>query len=489
MDYSQIETASAAPKASSMVETFRAIGYSLETAVADIIDNSISADAKNIWINRIWDGGRSVITIKDDGHGMNSNEVIQAMRPGSQNPNDTRSEKDLGRFGLGLKTASFSQCRKVTVFSKKKDYAQAYWTWDLDYVAERDSWDLLHWMPSVFSDSLDDVESGTIVIWSDMDRVVRPSLSASDTPAHEKFSRDLERVRKHIAMTFHRFIEEKIVTIHWCGNALAPWNPFCPNESKRQALPEDSLPGGVSIKGYVLPHEKNFSSPKAYEEAEGMNGWTAHQGFYIYRGKRLLLAGNWLGMFKQEDPYKLVRIQIDIPNTQDSEWKIDIKKSQAFPPASCRDLLLSYAKSVRKQGVEVYKHRGRILKQRAGASFQPLWLDKKKDGKWYFVVNRENEVISRIREFAKSDSDSAIETLLRLVEESIPTNSVYANKVEMESSQKDSFEGFDASALLSVATSLFNSKLAAGFSKEKAREALKTIAPFNEYEELIDSLS
>lgn len=406
MDYSKIETTSAAPKASSMVETFRAIGYSLETAVADIIDNAISADARNIWTNRIWHGGRSFITIKDDGHGMTSPEVIQAMRPGSQNPRDERSEKDLGRFGLGLKTASFSQCRKVSVFSKRKDYAPAFWTWDLDFVAATDNWNLLKWMPEEFSNELDDIESGTLVIWSDLDRVVKPNVSESDVNAHEKFSRDLDRVKKHIAMTFHRFIEDKVIKLYWCGNEIEPWNPFCPNENKRQLQTEDHLPGNVTVRGYVLPHKKNFTTEKAYNDAEGMNGWTAHQGFYIYRGKRLLLAGNWLGMFKQEEPYKLVRIQVDIPNTQDSEWKIDIKKSQAYPPASCRELLESYARTVRRQGLEVYKHRGRILKQKAGASFQPLWLDKKKDGKWFFVVNRDNEVIARVKEMARTNPDS-----------------------------------------------------------------------------------
>ena len=220
-----------------------------------------------------------------------------------------------------------------------------------------------------------------------------------------------------------------------------------------------------------------------------MNGWTAHQGFYIYRGKRLLLAGNWLGMFKQEEPYKLVRIQVDIPNAQDSEWKIDIKKSQAYPPASCRELLESYARTVRRQGLEVYKHRGRILKQKAGASFQPLWLDKKKDGKWFFVVNRDNEVIARVKEMARTNPDSAIETLLRFVEESVPTNAVYANKVGNEASQKDAFEGFDTDSLLLVAQSLYDSKISSGLSPEKVRDSLKSIAPFNEYEDLIDSLS
>ena len=488
MDYSRIEIASAAPKASSMVETFRAIGYSLETAVADIIDNSISADAKNIWIDRFWHGGQSVITIKDDGHGMTSSETIQAMRPGSQNPNEERSEKDLGRFGLGLKTASFSQCRKVTVFSKRKDNTPAYWTWDLDYVAQKDTWDLLKWMPDGFSSVLDDVESGTIVIWNDMDRVVRSTISESDLNAHEKFSRSMNRVKDHIAMTFHRFIESKSVKLYWCGREIEPWNPFCPTESKIQVMPEDHLNGGVTVRGYILPHKKNFSSEKAYMTAEGMNGWNAHQGFYIYRGKRLLVAGNWLGIFKQEDPYKLVRIQVDIPNTQDSEWKIDIKKSQAYPPSGCRDVLESYARKARRTGVEVYKHRGRILKQRAGTSFQPLWEDKRKDGKWSFVVNRNNELILRVREMAHENPDKAIETLLRIIEEAIPTKAVYANQVEMECTQKDAFEGFDMNAIKSLAETLYETKINAGLSPEQARDEIKNIEPFNNFEELINSL-
>lgn len=135
MNYDHIETQKAIPDASSMIETFRAIGYNLETAVADIIDNAISAEAKNIYIERIWHGGKSIITIKDDGHGMNEEELINAMRPGAQNPLAERAENDLGRFGLGLKTASFSQCRKLSVMSKKKNSGSAFWSWDLDYVA------------------------------------------------------------------------------------------------------------------------------------------------------------------------------------------------------------------------------------------------------------------------------------------------------------------------------------------------------------------
>lgn len=118
MNYEELKTANATPAAASMVETFRAMGYSLNS-MADILDNSISAGANNIWISRIWKGGQSIITIKDDGIGMNHQELIEAMRPGSQNPLEERSKSDLGRFGLGLKTASFSQCRRLTVYSKR----------------------------------------------------------------------------------------------------------------------------------------------------------------------------------------------------------------------------------------------------------------------------------------------------------------------------------------------------------------------------------
>ena len=115
IDYSKYPTTPAIPEASSMIETFRAIGYSIEAAVADIIDNSISARAKNIWINFEWEGSETWLAVKDDGSGMNNDELVQAMRPDSKNPLDDRSTKDLGRFGLGLKTASFSQCRLLSV--------------------------------------------------------------------------------------------------------------------------------------------------------------------------------------------------------------------------------------------------------------------------------------------------------------------------------------------------------------------------------------
>ncbi len=488
MNYSQYQKAEAIPEAASMIETFRAIGYSLETAIADIIDNSISAQAKNIYISRIWRGGESVITIKDDGVGMNSEEIIQAMRPGAQNPLSNRPETDLGRFGLGLKTASFSQCRKLSVLSKRKDYSPAYWSWDLDYVAESHKWELLRWLPQEFTKELDNQQSGTLVIWTDLDRILPQQTAETDENAKRKFSDSLDKVKNHIAMIFHRFIEEKSIRIFWGENEIEAWNPFCINENKTQEQPTESIYGGVKMKGYVLPHKNNFSTEQAHKKAEGINGYPAMQGFYVYRGKRLLLAGDWLGLFRKEEHYKLVRIQIDLPNSLDSDWQIDIKKSKAYPPAVCKEQLESYAKSVRSLGTEVYRHRGKILKQRAGQTFQPLWLEKKKDSKWSFVVNREHLMIQNLKELAKDNPERAFVTLLKFLEETIPTKTIYINEAQGEETQKTPFSDMDTDIIKQTLKLMFDNQIMQGKTPEQAKVYLKTIEPFNNYEDLIEEL-
>lgn len=471
-----------------MIETFRAIGYNLETAVADIVDNSISALAKNIYINRIWKGGNSIITIKDDGYGMSSEEIIQAMRPGAQNPLEERSITDLGRFGLGLKTASFSQCRNLTVMSKKSGEAVSYWTWSLDYVAQSDKWELLKWAPEEYLNSLDDINSGTIIIWSHLDRVISSSTREDDENAKRKFSEAFDKVKKHLSMTFHRFMENKSLKLYWCGNEILPWNPFCPLESKVQIMSTDYISDNVTVKGYVLPHKNNFTSERAYKDAEGLYGFSAHQGFYVYRGDRLLLAGDWLGLIRKEESYKLVRIQIDLPNSVDSDWQIDIKKSKAYPPISCRQQLEAYAKKACGIGLEVYKHRGRILKRRAGQEFQTLWSEKKKDDKWYFVVNRDHTMIKSIKAMAQENPERAIEILLKFLEESIPTKTIYAKEAKDEDTQKQPYSDIDLSIIKSMITQIYHNQISEGLTPEQARLSLKQMEPFNDYENLIEDL-
>ncbi|WP_407400789.1 ATP-binding protein [Treponema sp.] len=486
MEYEGLEIQEAVPEAASMIETFRAIGYSLETAVADIIDNSITAGASHITIQRYWRGGKSVITIKDNGCGMSNEELVHAMRPGAQNPLEERDEKDLGRFGLGLKTASFSQCRKLSVLSKK-DNKLSYWTWDLDYVALCKKWNLVHWIPDEFKDALDDTESGTIVIWSDLDRILPVNTAQNNEVMKERFSRSLEKVRSHISMTFHRFIEDKTLSVVWGSQVVPPWNPFCRDECKLQPFSKDQLPGNVTMRGFVLPHKANFSTESAYLAAEGPKGWSGQQGFYVYRGKRLLLAGDWLGLFRKEEHYKLARIMIDLPNTQDAEWQIDIKKSKAYPPAVCREQIEQYAKQVRSTAEQVFRHRGKILKQRAGTEFYPLWLEKKKDNNWSYVINRQNPVIDHIKQLATTNPNEAIEGLLKLVEATVPTKTIFINESKDEDKQEPTI-AMDTTLVEQTIKNMFDSFLSQGNTPAQAKALLKLVEPFNYYEDLIESL-
>lgn len=489
IDYTKYKTTPAIPEASSMIETFRAIGYSIEAAVADIIDNSISAAAKNIWINFDWKGEDTWLSVRDDGHGMNNDELVQAMRPGSKNPLDDRSTKDLGRFGLGLKTASFSQCRKLSVISKRENYQSVYWTWDLDFVNQSGKWDLIKYLPdNKFENEIGKLKSGTIAIWNDIDRLVK-NFQSDDKKALEKFLLIMEQVKKHLAMVFHRFIENNKVKIYFQDRLVEAWDPFLIHESATQGFPDEPLQNGkVIVKGFVLPHKSKISEEK-YKDAEGPKGWSEQQGFYIYRNQRLLLAGDWLGLFRKEEHYKLARIQIDLPNSLDAEWQIDIKKSVARPPLVLREQLRAYAGQVRNQAVEVYRHKGKNVKHLPGQKFVPLWIDHKRGDKWFYKINREHPILEKIKKQATTEPDKAIEMLIRFIEETIPTKSIYIKEASEEDALGKPFDGVDQEPIRKAMKQIYDKLISEGKTDEKAKAIIFNIEPFNHFPHFLEFIN
>ncbi len=286
----------AAPRPDSLIQSLRAFGYDLSTAIADIVDNSISAGAKNIAIDFYWDGKDSYIAIWDDGCGMTEDELINAMRPGSRNPLEERSSKDLGRFGLGLKTASFSQCKKLTVASKSAGGNFSVRCWDLDYVTQHGEWRLLKKGSHVLGrllDKLPDTDSGTLVLLENLDRLTK-GTKVDDKNDHDKFLEDAERVKDHLAMVYHRYLERiNGPRIFVNSRQVKPWDPFLTSETATQNLTEeahDILGGRLVVKPYVLPHVSKISQ-EVHDRAAGPKGWNAQQGFYVYRNSRLLVAG------------------------------------------------------------------------------------------------------------------------------------------------------------------------------------------------------
>ena len=487
MTKTQIITTKAEPDASSMIETFRAIGYSIETAVADIIDNSISAEANNIWINYDWKGEETIIKIKDDGCGMNPDELVQAMRPGSKHPSAERSAKDLGRFGLGLKTASFSQTRKFSVISKRNDNNTVYWAWDLDHVNKTKSWELIQFTPCTSEiESLKEMESGTIVVWYCIDRILK-NTKAEDTEALGKFMQIMEDVKKHLEMVFHRFLEQGKIKIWFQDRMIEAWDPFLRGENGIQPCAEEYLgKGNIIIKGYVLPHKSKISE-QTFKNASGPKGWNEQQGFYIYRNERLLVAGNWLGMFRKEEHYKLCRIMIDLPNTVDDKWQIDIKKSIARPPIKIHTQLKAYARDVRAHAVNVYRHKGKVL-QRKYPSFKfiPVWVEKQRHGKRFYSINKKHPLISEIIE---EPTKQNMKELLKFIEETVPVPLITIRESEEPESQGLPFENTEHELLIQKMEKHLKRLIYSGKSHDEAKAILLSVEPFDKYPQYIESLT
>jgi len=485
-DHPNYQTIKAEPEASSMIETFRAIGYSIETAIADIIDNSISAEAKNIKINYDWKGENTMITINDDGVGMNNEELIQAMRPGSKHPSDQRSAKDLGRFGLGLKTASFSQTQKFTVLSKKKDNETFFWAWDLSHVNSTKSWELIRFTP-VESEiqKLNDQISGTSVIWYSLDRTLK-NTKEEDSEALGKFMEMMEGVKKHLEMVFHRFLEQGKIKIWFQDREIKAWDPFSRGENGIQPHPEEFLgKGNIYIRGYVLPHKSKLTE-QSFRLASGPKGWNEQQGFYIYRNERLLVAGSWLGMFRKEEHYKLCRIMIDLPNTEDDKWQIDIKKSVARPPLKIQNQLKAYARNIRNHAVEVYRHKGKVLQRKYPSfKFTPVWVEKQRHGKRFYSINKEHPVISEILEDPNKQN---INELIRFIEETIPIPLITIKESEEPETHGLPFENLEHELLINRMKKTLEVLLGKGQSKEQAAAILLSIEPFDQYPQYVEHL-
>lgn len=235
------------PNPGAMVESLRSIGYTLETAVADLIDNSITAKASRIDIDSSFQGSDTKIYILDNGEGMSEVRLVEAMRLGSFSPSLKRKRKDLGRFGLGLKTATFSQCKRLSVITKHEGKISAR-CWDLDFIIKHNKWCLLKDAPQAYIDKVSTLPSGTLVVWEKLDRII----SDKDAKAEKNFNNKKGILRRHLSLVFHRFIEDGRLEIHIGGVPVEPWNPFLPhmNSSLKKELPPTSLYGGnVVIKG------------------------------------------------------------------------------------------------------------------------------------------------------------------------------------------------------------------------------------------------
>jgi hypothetical protein len=419
LDYIQVM-----PNASSLIESMRSIGYTFEAAIADIIDNSISADSNKINIFQRELNGEPYIQIIDDGIGMEENELIEAMRLGSKNPNDNRDAKDLGRFGLGLKSASFSQCRVLTVISKKNNNIAAF-QWDLDTVRETNKFEIrrisieeLSKFPNI--NILIKQKSGTIVQWGEFDRV-----SASSSDLQDELSNLMDQTREHIALVFHRFLTGDELKMAINFEKIEPKDPFLVKNPKTQELKDKivKIDGSIiHLYPYVLPHYSNLTSVEKRLSGK-VNEQYKSQGFYIYRNKRLIIWGDYLGLSRKTELGKNTRIQVDIPNTLDYLWEIDVKKSRASVPAKIKKNLLSAINDGNRisKKVNTFKGNKELVKD------TPIWqLFAEREGGFHLEINTGNPMYKQLEKSLNKDQLVLFKMFSNSAASAIPVQAIYS---------------------------------------------------------------
>lgn len=323
--------------ANTLLKGLRSIGYNFSTAVADIIDNSISANASQIDIFSDPLSDTPYFCILDNGCGMNSDELDNAMLFGSNREQKQDNEIELGRFGLGLKSASLSQCRKFIVASKKFGRIHAM-CFDLDIVEQNnklllqllDNTEIKN-LPHI--DDLIEYETGTLVIWQKFDKIEGSAKKFEDT-----FRALVADSKKHVELVFHRFYDN--IIIKYNQKRIEERDPFLLRSHGRQQTGRTKEINVDGAKIVVIPYTLPFANTLTQDEKALLGNPKSifdEQGLYIYRNRRLILWGSWMRMGIRSELNKLARIQIDIPSQLDAVWTLDVKKSSANIPDKVKE--------------------------------------------------------------------------------------------------------------------------------------------------------
>ena len=426
----ELTTLEIAPHAGALLKSLRGFGYSPETALADLVDNSISAGADLIELSIDWNDGDPRICVRDDGPGMSFDALCEGMRFGGD-ADVKRGPDDLGRFGLGMKTASLSQCQRLTVVSCHTGSISSM-SWDVEKVRRTKSWCAeLGGLPEPFDHiAVPGEGEGTLLALERMDEM--GGLFGLDK---EGFFAKIKDVRDHFAMVFHRFLDgdARRIAITINGRPIAAWDPMLRTHPATRPLGAGKVGSGaqaVHVAPYVLPHRDRFTNEAEFIAAGGPGGWAERQGFYIYRAKRLVVAGSWLGLgghreWTKDESSRLARIAIDLPQSVDAAWRIDVRKARARPPAALRARLAAIGGQCREKAREVFAWRGGQVRVPLGKTpSSPVWNEEHRSGKRRYRVNRDHPVIAELLE-ASPQTKKLARAAISLIERSVPVERIW----------------------------------------------------------------
>ena len=411
------------PTAPLLMHSLRAMGYTTAAAVADLVDNSLAAHARTVRIS-FRPVPEPFVAIVDDGEGMDEQTLVEAMRFGSRDPRSFRAPNDLGRFGLGLKTASLSQCRRLTVASMKNGNLSAA-RWDLDRCDQTRSWWLERPRPdSVRPELITTLEAqghGTAVIWEKLDRLLESGTGASP----EGLDAAMEGAADQLALSFHRFLSGEMTggfQILLNDRPLPVLDPFLEGHVRGQALHGESFPVEgqlVTVSPFVLPFPSRLGEGELTRAGGRERIKTAH-GFYIYRGGRLVVPGGWFRIVPSDELTRLARIRVDVPVELDHIWKIDVRKTTVEPPAALRPHLKRIVGEVTTRSRRVYTFRGTPVSK----DIVPLWARHElRDGAAAWRINRDHPLVNALTIGAVPAQQ--VEHVLELLEQSLPIHDIH----------------------------------------------------------------
>jgi hypothetical protein len=489
-DYELVE-----PLASPVLESMRAFGYTPETAIADLVDNSISARASTIAIEFHWRASAPWISVIDNGDGMSEMGLVDAMRLGSKSPLEHRDAGDLGRFGLGLKTASFSQSRELTVITRSRFGAgeAIVRRWDLDVIRETNQWQLQKTASGLLPESIAEHlgQHGTVVVWSKLDRLFGVESDASTEITRDQFLQVAEKVEAHLSLVFHRFLSRaNPIQITLNGHAVTAWDPFLTNHPATWSQPAEFIPLAgetVTVRAHVLPHSSKLTATEL-RTAAGLGGWTESQGFYVYRSDRLLVGGSWLGVGGQKDEHtKLARISLDLPPNLDHLWQVDVRKGFIKPPHAVSNELRRVARFSKRKAQEVYRFRGKQLAGRNSQPFVVAWSQlSSRERTLRFRLNREHPFIQDAKLGGLVDATS-VERLLRFVEETVPVTQIGIAMADAMEHSGVPYEDFSNDLVLSLRYLVLR-RISRGDTAAEALNRLGATEPFSSYPEIVQAM-
>ncbi len=470
------------PSPNVLMNSMRSIGYSFKTAFADIIDNSISANASEIRIYTPINSEELFITFFDNGEGMSRDELLNAMKYGSDRIE--YGTLDLGRFGLGLKSASLSQCRKLTVVSKKDNCLSAF-SWDLDCVLKNKTWDCLELEKTEIDDLpqvniIKNSKQGTLVIWEDFDILYRKS----NGKVFEAISEEVEDAEKHLSLVFHRFINNSFnpLKIYINDDKVKGCDPFLEDNPKTDSQKPsiiNYLESDIKIQPFILPHMNDLTN----EDIDKMGGddlLRNGQGFYIYRNNRLIIYGTWFRLASaniNSELYKYGRIKVDIPNTLDEEWDIDIKKQNANIPKALLASLKKVVSNVRSKSRAKSEKRAKLTLEKDNNKIWNKGLNR--ENKEIFFINNDSEFIKNFIDDFGDGEKSKILHLLDIVSSSLPYDDIFNSMCNRAVGKSVEQEGLDSIVIEGI-NQFKRLKNLLRKSDEDVFNVLKTYEPFDD---------